>query len=110
MNSLLISNYIESIDNIYQTININRSIIIYNDSNYHIILELFNALIEKDYPCIIIQENIEINYDNFRIYIIIINNLNLSLNLSDISVIIYLDNNDYNNIINNFNNIDLIKI
>jgi hypothetical protein len=112
----MINKFSESIDSIYQSINIYRSIIIYNDTYNDIIKNLYSNLINNDYPVILLQDDNYDNLDNYRMYIINIKDLyKYNIIFNTISTIIYLDDKDYNTItnseyINQFNNISLIKI
>lgn len=60
-------NFINSIENIYQIMNIHRAIIIINNINHLSII--INRLKENNHNPIIINENSRINY-NYKLFII----------------------------------------
>jgi hypothetical protein len=100
---------INFIDHLYESINIYQTLIIYNDMNYDI-NDLKILLEEKDYPVCIIDDNISIKENNFRVFIM---NVNIFLNgyintkrldLSKVNIILCLDDvslNKTNNYLNN---------
>ena len=67
---------INFIDHLYESINIYQTLIIYNDMNYDI-NDLKILLEEKDYPVCIIDDNISIKENNFRVFIM---NVDIFLN------------------------------
>jgi len=87
---------INFIDHLYESISIYQTLIIYNDMNYDI-NELKMLLDEKDYPVCIIDDNISIKENNFRVFIM---NIDVFLNgylntkkldLTKVTIILCLD-------------------
>ena len=100
---------INFIDHLYESINIYQTLIIYNDMNYDI-NDLKILLEEKDYPVCIIDDNISIKENNFRVFImnvdIFLNGYinTIKLDLSKVNIILCLDDvslNKTNNYLNN---------
>ena len=87
---------INFIDHLYESINIYQTLIIYNDMNYDI-NDLKILLEEKDYPVCIIDDNISIKENNFRVFImnvdIFLNGYinTIKLDLSKVNIILCLD-------------------
>ena len=100
---------INFIDHLYESINIYQTLIIYNDMNYDI-NDLKILLEEKDYPVCIIDDNISIKENNFRVFIMNVDiflngSINtIKLDLSKVNIILCLDDvslNKTNNYLNN---------
>lgn len=81
--------YIDYIENLYQSMNIHRALIIVNNNN---IEKIEKDLIKKDHSPIRIDNNSLIDYD-YRLFL-----------LNDIELISKFEKNSYNLIINFFNN------
>jgi len=81
--------YINYIENLYETMNIYRAIIIVNNNN---IKKIEKELINNNHLPIIINDNSLIDY-NYRLFL-----------LTDIELISKFEKNSYNLIINFFNN------
>lgn len=99
-------NYCPFIDNIYHTMDIYRSLIVYNDtSNFN---ELYNLLLQKDYPVVIIN-NTNDNFDNYnyyRMYMIhqqLFDKIDYYCNSTSINVLFCLDDTHLDNKIINTN-------
>ena len=81
--------YINYIENLYQSMNIHRAIVIVNNNN---IEKIEKELINNDHSPIRINNNSLIDYD-YRLFL-----------LTDIELISKFEKNSYNLIINFFNN------
>jgi hypothetical protein len=81
--------YIDYIENLYQSMNIHRAIVIVNNNN---IEKIEKELINNDHSPIRINNNSLIDYD-YRLFL-----------LTDIELISKFEKNSYNLIINFFNN------
>ena len=81
--------YIDYIENLYQSMNIHRAIVIVNKNN---IEKIEKELINNDHSPIRINNNSLIDYD-YRLFL-----------LTDIELISKFEKNSYNLIINFFNN------
>jgi hypothetical protein len=93
-------NIVNSIEKIYQSINIYRSLLIYNKTHENIIHTVYNGLISLDFP-VAFTNNINNVNNNYRIYLVDIdqcNSLETVCDLKSISIIFYLDDNDLANI------------
>lgn len=103
---------INFIDHLYESISIYQTLIIYNDMKYDI-NELKILLEEKDYPVCIIDDNISIKENNFRVFIM---NIDIFLNgylntknldLTKVTIIVCLDGISLNKINTYLNNKEL---
>jgi hypothetical protein len=89
------------IDNIYHTMDIYKSLIVYNDNSN--INDLYDLLLLKDYPVVIINHNnykLLDNYDHYRMYMIhqnLFNDIDMYCNSKSINILFCLDDTKLDN-------------
>lgn len=82
------------IDHIYHSIDIYRSLIVYNDDNKKSMHDLYNLLKFKDYPVAIINKSCDYDLDRYKMYIIhqdLLEYIDDYCNTSSINVLFCLD-------------------
>lgn len=100
------------IDQFYENINIYNSLVVYHPSSSHTINRFINAMTEKDYPVCHYDKHLDIDFQesNHRMLVIESSCFEEYLclkerNLSNISIIICIDNESYRHVKNNMNDI-----
>lgn len=110
------NNYSQFIDNIYHSMDIYRSLIVYNDDNKKNMDDLYNLLLSKDYPVTIINKSCDYDLDRmyhykdhldrYKMYIIhqdLLEYIDQYCNTSSINVVFCLDDTHLDNKIINTN-------
>lgn len=100
------NNYSKFIDQIYYSMDIYRSLIVFNDNNKKNMNDLYNLLLYKDYPIAIISNSCNScnDIDRYKMYIIhedLLEYIDHYCDTSSINVLFCLDDTPiYNKIIN----------
>lgn len=108
--------YFQFIDHIYHSMDIYRSLIVYNDDNKKNMNDLYNLLLSKDYPVTIINKFCDYDLDSldrYKMYMIhqdLLEYIDQYCNTSSINVVFCLDDTHLDNKNNKIINTNLNKI